>query len=78
MRNSKNSDPIDNYQVISLASFMETYNTNAPTNSPRASAENLKQFQEHSPSLFKSKTSWSIDKHRKRFMDWIYSHEDNS
>ena len=75
---SRDNDLVDTYQIISLASFMESYNTSAPASFPRASEKNLKEFQEPAPSLFKNKTSWSIDKHRKRFMDWIYSHEDNS
>ena len=73
MRKSKYNDLIVNQEIISLASFRESYNKSVPVNFPRASIERLKEFQEIYPSFFKKAGAWSIDKHRKRFMDWVSS-----
>ncbi|MFQ5753737.1 MAG: hypothetical protein ACE5HI_17245 [bacterium] len=78
MKSSKYNDLEVNRETMPLASFMESYNKSAPESLPRASVETLKQFHESNPSLFKSKNSWSIDKHRKRFMDWLSSHQNNA
>ena len=74
MRNGKYNDLEANQKTTSLADFMESYNKSAPKNFPRASVETLKQFQETNLSLIKNKNTWSIDKHRKRFMDWVSPH----
>jgi len=58
----------------SLADFMESYNKSVPVGFPRPSVKLLKTFQELHPMLFKHGDEWSIDKHRKRFMDWLVSH----
>jgi hypothetical protein len=78
MRSSKQKDLELNRKTMPLATFMESYNNSAPASFPRASVEMLKQFQGAYPSLFKSKDAWSIDKHRKHFMDWLYSHQNNT
>jgi len=75
MRNSKHNDLEINRLSTPLASFMESYNKSAPGSFPRASVDSLKQFQETYPTLFKN-GEWSIDKHRKKFMDWFSSHQD--
>lgn len=75
MRSSKYNDLVENQELVSLADFMDSYNKSAPKNFPRASKEALEEFQQAYPSLFKNKNAWSIDKHRKRFMDWIYSRQ---
>lgn len=59
-----------------LAVFMESYNKNIPLDFPRASTGALKQFQATHPKLFGESGEWSIDKHRKRLMDWLVSHRD--
>ncbi|MDP3963338.1 MAG: hypothetical protein Q8Q39_02470 [bacterium] len=54
--------------------FMESYNKGIPSGFPHASIELLKQFQALHPSLFKSGDEWSIDRHRKKLMDWLVSY----
>ncbi|MBI4132304.1 MAG: hypothetical protein HY474_01595 [Candidatus Sungbacteria bacterium] len=56
--------------------FLESYNQKLPAGFPRASVAALKQFQTAYPTLFKHGDAWSIDKHRKRLMDWLASHRD--
>jgi hypothetical protein len=77
MRRSKYNDLEVNRETTPLAAFMESYNKSAPKGLPQASVQNLKQFQSAYPSLFKNSSDWSIDKHRKRFMDWISSHQND-
>ena len=74
MRSSNYNALEINQKITSLISFMESYNESVPKGFPQASVETLKQFQETNPSLFQNKNAWSIDKHRKRFMDWHSSH----
>lgn len=59
--------------VTLLPSFLESYNHSIPEGFPRATAKNLKEFQTTFPVLFRSSNGWSIDKHRKRVMDWLSS-----
>ncbi|MEK7650207.1 MAG: hypothetical protein AAB367_04610 [Patescibacteria group bacterium] len=63
-----------NQEMTTLGSFLESYNTSIPTGFPKVSLENLKDFQRLHPMLFKNKDEWSIEKHRKRLMDWLPSH----
>jgi len=70
---SKYNDLLVNQEITSIVSFRESYNKSVPANFPRASLQRLKEFQEAYPSFFKKEADWSIDKHRKRFMDWISS-----
>ncbi len=58
----------------SISDFLESYNENLPPGFPLASNSNLKIFQNTYPSLFKvkdSENSWSLDRHRKKVMDWL-------
>jgi len=55
---------------------MEAYNKCIPAGFPRASVKALKQFQAVHSILFKNGDEWSIDKHRKKLMDWLPSHND--
>ena len=57
--------------------FMESYNKNLPQGFRIASLKILEKFQAAHPMLFKDGGEWSIDKHRKRFMDWISSYNDD-
>ena len=57
-----------------LLAFLESYNQKLPDGFPRASVAALKQFQTTYPGLFKRGDAWSIDKHRKRLMDWLAAH----
>ncbi len=65
-----------NQAATSLAVFMESYNQGIPAGFPRASVRALKQFQVTYPMLFKNGDFWSIDRHRKRLMDWLLAHPD--
>lgn len=56
----------------SLLVFMESYNKTTPASFPRVSAKILKKFQTSHPSFFKHSDEWSIDKHRKKLMDWLF------
>lgn len=76
VRNKKRYNELEkNQDIVSLASFMESYNKSVPKGFPAASAKALKQFQEAYPSLFKKENEWSIDRHRKRFMDWSFANK---
>lgn len=55
---------------LSLNAFLKTYNENLPERFPRASTLLLKKFQADSPKLFLHGDVWTLDKHRKQFMDW--------
>jgi hypothetical protein len=55
----------------SLTDFLNSYNKNLPFEFPSATQAALLKFKEEYPSLFKDNMSWSLDKHRKKFMDWL-------
>ena len=59
----------------SMADFIESYNKTIPQGFPRASVAALQQFQTSHPILFKKGAGWSVDKHRKRLMDWLSSYQ---
>lgn len=67
-----------NQDQTSLAIFVRSYNKNIPVGFPRATAVVLKKFQTTHAMLFKRGDSWSIDQHRKRVMDWLSSHREES
>jgi len=73
---SKNLEYERNQIRTTSVSFLETYNNMLPSGFPRASVELLKKFQAAHPVLFKHGNEWSIDKHRKRLMDWLSTHHD--
>lgn len=54
--------------------FIKAYNQTLPQGFPVASASTLRKFQEAYPLLFKDKAEWSIEKHRKKLMDWLPMH----
>lgn len=56
---------------ISLADFLESFNKNMPSNFPRASVGLLNQFKAAHDKLFAHGDSWSLERHRKRLMDWL-------
>ncbi len=62
-----------NEMGTSLALFMESYNKGIPANFPHPSVKLLKAFQSLHPMLFKHGVEWSIERHRKRLMDWLPS-----
>jgi len=56
---------------ISIGDFLTFYNKNLPSQFPRASSALLKEFKREHPLLFKDdNTVWTLDRHRKKFMDW--------
>ena len=59
--------------AVPLLAFLASYNESLPSGFPRASAEVLHRFQASYPALFRKGDAWSIDKHRKRLMDWLAS-----
>lgn len=68
--------------------FMKAYNQTLPQGFPVVSVSMLKKFQEIYPALFsvkggsasggKNKEEWSIEKHRKKLMDWLPAHINES
>lgn len=56
---------------LTLKEFLASYNQDLPPGYPRASAAYLADFIGTHPELFKEKNVWSLDKHRKRVMDWL-------
>jgi len=76
MAKRSHSDLEINQVKISLADFMGIYNVSIPDGFPHATVKILQRFQMTHPKLFGGTDTWSMDKHRKRFMDWMYSHRD--
>lgn len=66
-----------NEAKTTLTVFMESYNKSLPEGFPVSSVKLLQKFKQERPSLFKNGDEWSIDKHRKHFMDWVHSHHDD-
>ena len=66
-----------NKVTTSAIVFMESYNRSVPMGFPNVSLKALKEFQSVHPALFKHGDKWSIDRHRKRLMDWLLSHHDS-
>ena len=71
-----NKPPDVNSIGTSAAIFLQNYNENIPVAFPRASTKTLEKFQSTHPMLFKESREWTIDKHRKKFMDWLVSNRD--
>ena len=69
----KNNELELNQVKTPLLNFMESYNKSIPISFPKVSVKILKNFQSLHPILFKHSDEWSIDKHRKRVMDWLPS-----
>jgi hypothetical protein len=55
---------------LSLDDFLKSYNENLPSEFPRASVPFLREFRKTYPALFNGEDAWSLDQHRKKFMDW--------
>ncbi len=61
-----------------LADFSALYNENLPKSFPQATPTNLKVFKKTYPDLFKDgDCTWSLDRHRKKLMDWLPQHIKN-
>ncbi len=59
---------------LTIAAFLKSYNEDIPAGFPRASLPLLRQFARIYPELFKTGTTWSLDQHRKKLMDWLPMH----
>ena len=67
-----------NEMHTSLMLFLDVYNKDLPLGFPPANKELLQKFKDSHPLLFDGVAdSWSVDKHRKRVMDWLSSHAVN-
>lgn len=64
-------DRIRSEKLVSFSSFLKTYNQDLPASFPRASRLLLQEFKRANASLFKNENLWSLDLHRKKFMDWL-------
>ena len=71
MKKMKNEVPDMNMVAMGVADFIVYYNKNIPESFPRVSLALLEKFRAAHPSLFNSADKWSIDKHRKKLMDWL-------
>lgn len=56
---------------LSLDDFLKSYNENMPSSFPRATVVLLKKFKETHVMLFSHGDAWSLDRHRKKVMDWL-------
>jgi hypothetical protein len=63
-----------NFDELSLEEFILYYNQNIPASFPKATKEALEEFQETHDSLFEDNKAWTIDKHRRRVIDWLPSY----
>ena len=76
MRGKNHAQQEFNERVTPVSVFLEYYNQNIPESYPRATPKALEQFQAAYPALFQNNEEWSIDKHRKRLMDWLPSYRE--
>jgi hypothetical protein len=58
-------------ETHTLEEFLALYNENLPASFPQASDALLKEFRATHASFFKTPSTWSLDAHRKRVMDWL-------
>lgn len=75
MKGKKNINAEFNEAFTDISVFIEYYNKNIPAAYPKANEKALAAFRAVYPGLFeKGAEKWSIDKHRKRLMDWLPSY----
>ena len=56
---------------LTNAEFLESYNTNMPEGYPHVSLQILQRFKDAHPALFKPASTWSLERHRKRMIEWL-------
>lgn len=78
MKERKSTGPDLNFVGVSTSIFVQYYNKNVPEAFPRASIRALDKFQATYPGLFHGNNEWTIDKHRKKLMDWLTSYSDKA
>ena len=73
----KKQDPLEeaSRMTMSAAVFLASYNESIPASFPRASLVSLREFATINGRLFATPGEWSLEKHRKRFMDWLPSYQ---
>jgi len=71
--NKINNEPDINSIGTSTVIFVQYYNKNIPDAFPRATLKALEKFQALYPSLFKENSEWTVNRHRKKLMDWLAS-----
>jgi len=74
VKNNHKKEQEVNFVGLSLAEFINYYNKNTPVAMPRATKEALLAFQVSHPTIFEKSGLWTIDKHRRRVMDWLSSY----
>lgn len=77
MKERKSTEPDLNLVEVKTKDFVQYYNENVPDTFPRASIRALEKFQEKYPGLFAESKEWTIDKHRKKLMDWLSSYNED-
>lgn len=58
---------------LPLSVFLSIYNEGLPKGFPRASRAFLEKYKKSYPFQFEN-GQWSLDLHRKKFMDWLSIH----
>ena len=76
MKVKKSTEPDVNFIGATTSLFVQYYNKNVPETFPRASVPALEKFKAAYPGLFKRNSEWTIDKHRKKLMDWLASYSE--
>jgi hypothetical protein len=77
MRNKQDKERQEHNEApVKLSVFLESYNQSIPAGFSRATVTTLKKFEEAHPVLFRQKDAWSVDRHRKKLMDWLSSNPD--
>jgi hypothetical protein len=71
VQNKKSLGPDLNFIEKSLSAFVQYYNSTIPETFPRVTTKVLEQFKTSHAELFKGGSEWTIDKHRKKLMDWL-------
>ena len=78
MKYKKDTGEDVNFIGATTSVFVDYYNKNIPVGFPHASLRALEKFQSTYPGLFKGKGAWTIDKHRKKLMDWLASYNEEA
>ncbi len=60
------------YEVeVPPSDFLKSFNKNMPEGFPHASLALLKKFKDTHSKFFQNGDMWSLDKHRKKIVDWL-------
>lgn len=74
VKNNYKQEQAVNLAEMETENFIDYYNQNIPDSFPKATKEALAQFQVSHTALFADSKLWTIDKHRRRLMDWLPSY----